>query len=70
MRAISATDNFLFSIYLASSKDSVTGLNLIPSTKTAVLKDYYDAQGNFYGVNGVGTIDEITQRLSEVFDKL
>ena len=40
------------------------------NTKTAILKDYYEAQNKFYGVNGVGTIDEITQRLSEVFDKL
>lgn len=40
------------------------------NTKTAILKDYYEAQGNFYGVNGVGSIEEITQRLSEVFDKL
>ena len=40
------------------------------NTKTAVLKDFYQAQGNYYGINGVGDIKEITQRLSEVFDKL
>ncbi len=40
------------------------------NTKTAVLKDYYQEQGNYYGVNGVGTIEEITKRLSEVFDTL
>jgi len=40
------------------------------NTKTAVLKDFYQAQGTYYGVNGVGEIKEITQRLSEVFDKL
>ena len=40
------------------------------NTKTAVLKDYYQAQGNYFGVNGVGSIDEITNRLAEVFDKL
>ena len=40
------------------------------NTKTAILKDFYQAQGNYYGVNGVGSIDEITERLSEVFDKL
>ena len=39
-------------------------------TKTAVLKDYYQAQNKYYGVNGVGSIEEITQRLSEVFDRL
>lgn len=40
------------------------------NTKTAILKDFYNAQGNFYGVDGVGSIEEITKRLSEVFDKL
>jgi len=39
-------------------------------TKTAVLKDYYQAQDKYYGVNGVGSIEEITERLSKVFDKL
>lgn len=40
------------------------------NTKTAVLKDFYQAKGNYYGVNGVGSINEITERLSEVFDTL
>jgi len=39
-------------------------------TKTAILQDYYEAQGKYYGVNGVGSIEEITDRLCEVFDKL
>jgi len=38
--------------------------------KTAILKDYYSAQGKYYGVDGVGSIEEITQRLSTVLDKL
>jgi adenylate kinase len=40
------------------------------NTKTAVLKDFYQAQGNYYGINGVGNINEITTRLSEVFNTL
>ncbi len=40
------------------------------NTKTAILKDFYEAQGNFYGVDGIGSIEEITERLSKVFDKL
>ena len=40
------------------------------NTKTAILKDYYQAQGNYYGVNGVGSIDDITERLATVFDTL
>ncbi|WP_179345405.1 adenylate kinase [Winogradskyella ursingii] len=38
--------------------------------KTAILKDYYAAQNKYYGVNGVGSIEEITERLSQVIDKL
>ena len=38
--------------------------------KTAILKDYYSAQGKYFGVNGVGSIEEITIRLSEVIDNL
>lgn len=40
------------------------------NTKTAILKDYYEDQDKYYGVNGVGSINEITDRLSVVFDKL
>ena len=39
-------------------------------TKTAILKDYYEAQDKYYGVDGVGSIEEITERLCEVFDTL
>jgi adenylate kinase len=39
-------------------------------TKTAILKDYYQTQQKYYGVNGVGEIKEITNLLSEVFEKL
>ncbi len=38
--------------------------------ETAILKKYYKKMDKYYGVNGVGTIEEITQRLSEVIDKL
>ncbi len=40
------------------------------NTKTAILKDFFDAQNKYYGINGVGSIDEITQRIAKVFDKL
>jgi len=39
-------------------------------TKTAILKDYYEAQNKYFGVDGVGGIEEITERLCVVFDKL
>ena len=38
--------------------------------KTAILKDYYAAQNKYFGVDGVGSIEEITVRLSAVIDKL
>jgi adenylate kinase len=39
-------------------------------TKTEELKEYYKAQHKYFGVDGVGEINEITERLSNVFDKL
>lgn len=39
-------------------------------TKTEILKSYYQSQNKYFGVDGVGEISEITNRLSEVFDKL
>ncbi|TBN01342.1 adenylate kinase [Hyunsoonleella flava] len=38
--------------------------------ETAILKDYYTAQNKYFGVDGVGSIEEITERLSAVIDKL
>lgn len=38
--------------------------------KTAPLMDFYQAQGKFYAVNGIGSIPEITERLSMVIDQL
>lgn len=38
--------------------------------ETAILKNYYQKQDKYYGVDGVGSIEEITERLSEVIDKI
>ncbi|MEZ2415207.1 adenylate kinase [Muriicola sp. E247] len=38
--------------------------------KTAPLKEFYEAQGKFHSVNGIGDIEEITERLSKVIDTL
>ncbi|MAL58911.1 MAG: adenylate kinase [Flavobacteriaceae bacterium] len=38
--------------------------------KTDILKGYYQKQDKYFGVNGVGSIEEITERLSKVIDKL
>jgi len=38
--------------------------------KTAPLKEYYERQGKFHSVNGIGEIAEITERLGKVVDSL
>ena len=38
--------------------------------KTAVLKNYYSAQNKYFGVDGVGSIKEIAERLNKVIDAL
>lgn len=40
------------------------------NTKTAPLKDYYEAQGKFHSVNGIGAIDEVAHRLGKVIEEL
>lgn len=38
--------------------------------ETAILKGYYEKQGKYHGVDGVGSVAEITERLSKVIDTL
>jgi len=38
--------------------------------KTDILKEYYQAEDKYYGVDGVGSIEDITKRLSGVIDTL
>lgn len=38
--------------------------------ETAILKDYYTAQNKYHGVDGVGSIEDITARLSSVIDSI
>lgn len=38
--------------------------------KTDILKEYYQAENKYYGVDGVGSVEEITERLTAVIDKL
>jgi len=40
------------------------------SLKTAPLKDYYEDQNKFHSVNGIGSIEEITERLTKVITTL
>ncbi|TVZ16806.1 adenylate kinase [Maribacter sp. MAR_2009_72] len=38
--------------------------------KTTPVKEFYEAQGKFYSVNGIGTIAEITERLTKVIEEI
>ncbi|MGF1554827.1 adenylate kinase [Paucihalobacter sp.] len=38
--------------------------------KTAILKDFYSEQNKYFGVDGVGSVEEITERLSKVINEL
>jgi adenylate kinase len=40
------------------------------NNKTAPLRDFYTAQGKFHSVKGIGSIEEITQRLTTLIDGL
>ncbi|GGD69298.1 hypothetical protein GCM10011412_03530 [Maribacter cobaltidurans] len=40
------------------------------NSKTAPLKEYYEDRKKFHSVNGIGTIEEITERLTKVIDSL
>ncbi len=39
-------------------------------SKTAILKNYYQNQDKYFGVDGVGSIEDITAKLEKVIDKL
>ena len=38
--------------------------------KTLPLQNYYEGQGKFYSINGIGAIDEITSRIDTVIEEL
>jgi adenylate kinase len=38
--------------------------------KTAPLQAYYETQGKFHSVNGIGAIEDITHRLGKVIEEL
>jgi adenylate kinase len=38
--------------------------------KTAPLKEYYEAQGKFHSINGIGEVDAVTRRLGKVIEEL
>ena len=77
---ISCEDNFLIKRLLERGKssgriDDQNESKIINrfkeyNKKTAPLKAYYYDQNKFYSVNGIGSIDIITNRLVKVIDSL
>ena len=39
-------------------------------SETAILKNYYKDKGKYYGIDGVGSIEEITNRLNSVVNNI
>jgi adenylate kinase len=40
------------------------------NNETAPVKAFYEAQGKYKGINGVGSIEKITERLVAIIDTL
>lgn len=78
--ALEATDDALMERLLKRGKESGRTDDQDPlkiqnrfneyTNKTAPLRSYYEKQGKFHVVNGIGEISEITSRLHLVIDKL
>ena len=73
MIALDVPNNELIERLLSRGKDSgraddqnkevITNRIKVYEDQTAILADYYRLQNKLVSVNGIGTIDEITQRL-------
>ena len=50
------------------NKDIIVNRIKVYENQTAVLADYYRAQNKLSKVNGIGTVDEVTDRLYHVID--
>ncbi len=78
--ALEAEDDILLERLLERGKESGRSDDQDPekirnrfeeyNNKTAPLKSYYQEQGKFYSVNGIGEIREITDRLAAVIEDL
>jgi len=78
--ALEADDNILVARLLARGKTSgrpddqdeekIRNRYDEYNQKTAPLMHFYAAQNKFYAVDGIGSIEEVTERLSAVLDQL
>ena len=53
-----------------ASEEVIRGRLKVYHEQTAVLSDFYAAQGKYASVNGIGTIDEVFERIATVIDNL
>ncbi len=53
-----------------ANEEVIRGRISVYYEQTAILKNYYQKQDKFIGVDGVGSIEEITTRLSKAIDSL
>ncbi|MGX1929870.1 adenylate kinase [Flagellimonas sp. 2504JD4-2] len=78
--ALEADDDILVNRLLERGKDSgrpddqdeskIRNRFDVYNQETAPLKEYYQKQDKFHSVNGIGDIEEITERLAKVIDQL
>jgi adenylate kinase len=53
-----------------ANKEVISNRIAVYYKETDIVKEFYQAQDKYYGVDGIGTIQEITQRLNAVMDSL
>lgn len=53
-----------------ASEEVIRGRLKVYHEQTAVVSDFYAAQGKYASVNGIGTIDEVFERIATVIDNL
>ena len=53
-----------------ASEEVIRGRLKVYHEQTAIVSDYYAAQGKYASVNGIGTIDEVFERIATVIDNL
>lgn len=53
-----------------ASEDVIRNRIEVYRQQTAIVADYYTKQGKYSEVNGLGTMDEVFDRLSDVINKV
>lgn len=53
-----------------ASEEVIRGRLDVYHAQTAIVSDYYSAQGKYASVNGTGTMDEVFARIADVIDAL